>query len=190
MADCRPFFADCRLSFDNPKSGNDNIIEEANILEQHPDTKDSANAEIHSDAGFVAATGGKGYAFFGTKDEAMDFYRSYLPEHNDELVRKGVISAMLRPSICIYDENYGLVTIPVAEFLKSPDNLYYKETPDNPSKAVTMLCGKNNIPYSVVCKMNRLGLLDCARHYYFTGTDEELRKHNQFIIDYFYYQHQ
>lgn len=54
----------------------------------------------------------------------------------------------------------------------------------------SLLAEALNIPYSVVCKMNKLKLLDCARHCYFTGTAEELRKHNRFIIDYFYYQHQ
>lgn len=178
------------LFFDDPKPGNDAIIEEANRQEQHPESKGAADTEPHSDAGFVAATGGKGYTFFGTKDEAREFFRRNIPEYKEEGFRKGVLSVLLRPSICIYDENYGLVTIPVAKFLKSPDNPYYEDAPDNLNQAVTLLCGKNNIPYSVVSKMNKLGLLDCARHYYFTGTAEELRKHNQFIIDYFYYQHQ
>lgn len=176
--------------FDDPKPDNDVIIDEADNLEQHPESKGSTVAEFHSDAGFVTATGGKGYTFFGTKDDAGEFFRKYLPEHKEDGLEKGVLSVLLRPSLCIYDENYGLVTIPIAEFLKSPDNPYYKEAPDNLSQAVTLLCGRNHIPYSVVCKMNKFGLLDGARHYYFTGTDEELRKHNQFIIDYFYYQHQ
>lgn len=178
------------MFFDDPKPDNDTIIEEANYLEQHPESMESVDTAPRSDAGFVEATGGKGYTFFGTKDEAREFFRQNVPEHKEDGLRRGVLNALLRPSICIYDENYGLVTIPVAGFLKSPDNPYYKEAPDNLNQAVTMLCGRNKIPYSTVCKMNKLGLLDCARHHYFSGTDEELRKHNQFIIDYFYYQHQ
>lgn len=178
------------MMFGNPKSDNDAVIAEADELEQHPVSNDTLNSEPHPDDGFIAATGGKGYVFFRSKDEAREFFHQNMPGYKEDGLNKWVLSVIQRPSICIYDENYGLVTMPVAEFLKSPDNPYYKDAPDNLSRAVTMLCGRNNIPYSVVCKMNKLGLLDCARHHYFTGTDEELRKHNQFIIDYFYCQHQ
>lgn len=178
------------LMISGPKPDNDAVIEEANELEQHPEREATANTEPRPDNGFVAATGGKGYAFFRTKDEAREFFHLNMPWCKEDGLNKWVLSVILRPSICIYDENYGLVTMPVAEYLKVPDNPYYKEAPDNLSRAITLLCGRNDIPYSVVCKMNKLGLLDCARHHFFTGTDEELRKHNQFIIDYFYHQHQ
>lgn len=146
--------------------------------------------ETYARAHFKNTLGYDAEISVGVLEAEKKFFRLNVPEYNEDRLKEGVLSALNRPSVCIYDENCGLVTIPIAESLKLPDNPYYKETPDNLSRAVTLLCGRYGIPYSTVCKMNILGLLDCVRHKYFNGAVEELRKHNQFIIDYFYCQHQ
>ncbi|WP_407405386.1 DUF3843 family protein [Sodaliphilus sp.] len=177
------------LFFDDPKPDNDAIVEDANKQEQQPEKKEQANSEPYPDYGFVAATGGKGYTFFGSKGEAIEFFNMNVQGIPEEVLRM-VIDSTNSPTLCIYDEKCGLVTLSIAEFLNFPDNPYYKEAPRNINRVIALLCDWNNIPYSVVCKLNRLGMLDSVRHYHFTGTAEELRKHNQFIIDYFYCQHQ